>query len=184
MDTFHLFGDETGGGGGGDGAEGREGGGGEDNEREEGGAGQSVAKLKTLDGEAFCSCLEMCFEHMVREGRERRGGRRGVEKREGRDGVGRGGEGRAEREEGGEEEKEGGEGAKEAGKKGGVLLSARGVGIDIGTAGLENAIAVLWVGEILRLVVKSLITSHPIPPHPISPPTRPLPPSSWHLLML
>lgn len=29
--------------------------------------GQSVAKLKMLDGEAFCSCLEMCFEHMVRQ---------------------------------------------------------------------------------------------------------------------
>lgn len=73
MDTFHLFGDETStaGGGKGDGVEGEGGGGGE--EGEEGsttaaaaaGGGQSVAKLKTLDGEAFCSCLEMSFEHMV-----------------------------------------------------------------------------------------------------------------------
>ena len=72
MDTFHLFGDDTttAGGGKGDGVGGE--GGGE--EGEEGsataaagaGGGQSVAKLKTLDGEAFCSCLEMCFEHMVR----------------------------------------------------------------------------------------------------------------------
>lgn len=70
MDTFHLFGDEVGAA-----DEGTGGGGeGDDNAQEEGGAeakglgpgaGQSVAKLKTLDGEAFCSCLEMCFEHMV-----------------------------------------------------------------------------------------------------------------------
>lgn len=83
MDTFHLFGDEPGAGNGAGG--GVEGGGGvgDDNGGEgiggegEGkvggggagggaGGGQSVAKLKTLDGEAFCSCLEMCFEHMVR----------------------------------------------------------------------------------------------------------------------
>ncbi len=76
MDTFHLFGDETGGGkgdGAGGGA-GGESGGGEGGEEGAGAAasaagGQSVAKLKTLDGEAFCSCLEMCFEHMVRDGR-------------------------------------------------------------------------------------------------------------------
>ena len=77
MDTFHLFGDETsaaGGGGNGDGAGtgAGESGGGDGGEEGAGAAaasaagGQSVAKLKTLDGEAFCSCLEMCFEHMVR----------------------------------------------------------------------------------------------------------------------
>lgn len=78
MDTFHLFGDETAGGKG-DGAgvgsgAGGEGGSGDGGEEGAGTAspasaagGQSVAKLKTLDGEAFCSCLEMCFEHMVSE---------------------------------------------------------------------------------------------------------------------
>ncbi|CAM9660149.1 unnamed protein product [Ectocarpus sp. 6 AP-2014] len=77
MDTFHLFGDEsaaTGAGAGpgtgtaGAGAgSGNAGGGGEDGEQGTAAAagGQSVAKLKTLDGEAFCSCLEMCFEHML-----------------------------------------------------------------------------------------------------------------------
>lgn len=81
MDTFHLFGDEVGAADEGTGG----GGGGDDNAQDEGGAdakglrpgaGQSVAKLKTLDGEAFCSCLEMCFEHMV-SGEARRGGRGG-----------------------------------------------------------------------------------------------------------
>lgn len=82
MDTFHLFGDETttttttpagegGDAGEGDGAGGANGGGGVGVEgaaaaaAAAAGGGQSVAKLKTLDGEAFCSCLEMCFEHMV-----------------------------------------------------------------------------------------------------------------------
>eukprot|EP00752_Nemacystus_decipiens_P001861 g1793.t1 len=80
MDTFHLFGDETttttaeDGKGDGAGREGSGDGGGGGEEGEEGsataaaggsGGGQSVAKLKTLDGEAFCSCLEMCFEHML-----------------------------------------------------------------------------------------------------------------------
>ncbi|CAN0520345.1 unnamed protein product, partial [Ectocarpus sp. 12 AP-2014] len=76
MDTFHLFGDEsaaTGAGAGpgtaaGAGAgSGNGGGGGENGEQGTAVAagGQSVAKLKTLDGEAFCSCLEMCFEHML-----------------------------------------------------------------------------------------------------------------------
>lgn len=85
MDTFHLFGDDAGGedGDGGEGGGGGAGAGGngvEESEQGEGGGegggagkalgaagGQSVAKLKTLDGEAFCSCLEMCFEHMVRK---------------------------------------------------------------------------------------------------------------------
>lgn len=86
MDTFHLFGDESAAGedrgGQGEGAtageevENGEGGGEVAAEGASAGAGrgglgaaaggQSVAKLKTLDGEAFCSCLEMCFEHMVR----------------------------------------------------------------------------------------------------------------------
>lgn len=87
MDTFHLFGED--GGGAGDKGSGDvdgvagEGGGGEDKDAGGesgdvgkgtgvgvgGGAagGQSVAKLKTLDGEAFRSCLEMSFEHMVRK---------------------------------------------------------------------------------------------------------------------
>ncbi|CAN0200493.1 unnamed protein product, partial [Ectocarpus fasciculatus] len=68
MDTFHLFGDEsaaTGEGGGGAAGAGSGNGGGSGEDGEQGTAaaaaagGQSVAKLKTLDGEAFCSCLEM-----------------------------------------------------------------------------------------------------------------------------
>ncbi|CBJ32982.1 conserved unknown protein [Ectocarpus siliculosus] len=83
MDTFHLFGDESAATGAGTGpgtaagaGSGNAGGGGEDGEQGTAAAagGQSVAKLKTLDGEAFCSCLEMCFEHM-HEG----GGRGGEE---------------------------------------------------------------------------------------------------------
>ncbi|CAB1117563.1 unnamed protein product [Ectocarpus sp. CCAP 1310/34] len=78
MDTFHLFGDEsaatgagagpgTAAGAGAGAGSGSGGGGGEDGEQGTAAAagGQSVAKLKTLDGEAFCSCLEMCFEHML-----------------------------------------------------------------------------------------------------------------------
>ena len=71
MDTFHLFSDESegggesaGGGGGGAGGEDTNG----DQARASAAAdGQKMPKLKALDGEAFASCLEMCFEHMVRE---------------------------------------------------------------------------------------------------------------------
>lgn len=75
LDSFHLFSDDTVGtgekgedshaaGGGGD----KGLGGGEDGDQTKAAPadGQKMPKLKALDGEAFASCLEMCFEHMVR----------------------------------------------------------------------------------------------------------------------
>lgn len=75
LDSFHLFSDDIAGtgekgedsdaaGGGCD----KGVGGGDDGDQGKAAAadGQKMPKLKALDGEAFASCLEMCFEHMVR----------------------------------------------------------------------------------------------------------------------
>lgn len=75
LDSFHLFSDDTTGTGekGDDSDAAGEGGdkgagGGDDGDQAKAAAadGQKMPKLKALDGEAFASCLEMCFEHMVR----------------------------------------------------------------------------------------------------------------------
>lgn len=88
-DTFRLFGDDAidgtdgaaVGGDAGSAEEGADGSTAEGGNRAGGpgaGSGHSVAKLKTLDAEAFRSCLVMCFEHMVSKGLSDRRMRAGI----------------------------------------------------------------------------------------------------------